>query len=105
MPNRDDSNQLVGTIERIDDSEPFHSVLPQPFEFPFKGLTKAGIEACCSDRSLDPSFDIRWEMANNIGNVGGDVELMDGRHLRLFLVGWSASPNTPSNERPFLPAA
>ena len=91
-------------VDRIDDSEPSDSKLPQAGQFPHKGFATLRVDCDGSNSRFDGTLQFGMKRADRISDMRRDIGT-EGRHtVRRFFAGVTGSPNTSSNERPFLPA-
>ena len=105
MTHCDDSDHLSPPINCVYDSKSLHPKFPESLKFPDERLSTVGIFTQGSNCRLDALFEVWREMADDFGNVRGNIRPKGGHYRRRFLEGRSGSPNTSSNENPLLPAA
>src|SRR5438309_255019 len=101
----DDPDDLLGSINAVDNAEPPHSVLPVALQFPLKGFAVGRIGAKSSNSLPDAAFQIRMEMTDDFGHPWRDGRPEQGHYRLRFFTGRSGSPNTSSNDNPLPPFA
>ncbi len=103
MPDRDDPYQPMPGL--VHDPEPADPVLPVALELSADRLSRSRIARKEAEGFLDPPLHLGRKDADDVGDMGRDVEPKDGAHRRRFPAAGRGSPNTSSNESPRFPDA
>lgn len=99
-----EADGVAGSVGSVDDPETAHAKFPEPPQCAAQRLPAFRVEGNRANRGFDRSFQIGMERADDLRHMRRDVRT-EGVHAgRRFLAGAIGSPNTSSNERPFLPA-
>jgi hypothetical protein len=69
---------MVGAIDRVHDAEAPHAVLPESLKFSHERLTEGGITTEGLKGTFDGTLQIWRKMANDVRNVGRNVEPIGG---------------------------
>jgi len=78
VAHREDPEDPGATIERVNDTEAPHAVLPEPLQLPLEGLPQGRISTESLEGTLDRSLQLRGIMPKNLRYVGRNVEAIGG---------------------------
>lgn len=101
--NGHEANGVAGSVGGIDDPKAAHAKLPESAQLAAQRLPAFRIDGNRANRGFDRSFQIGMERADDLRHMRRDDGLKGLHAVRRFLAGAIGSPNTSSNERPFLP--
>lgn len=98
------ADNVTPSIDFVHDPKAPDAETPEGLQIALKRRTDRRIRANGAEGRFDRVFDFWREMAENLGNVRGDVEL-ERSHSAAYRAGLflstTGSPNTSSNDRPF----
>jgi hypothetical protein len=74
----EDSHNSLVLIDDVHDAEAPHAILPRAGELSYERFTQDGITANSLKGTCDGAPEIRRQMANDLGNMGRNVDRVSG---------------------------